>query len=481
MRKKFRLLIPGALACWTAAAQTPAPALKPGPVTVQGSLRSRFEMWDWFEGDANNAYPFSGNLLRLGLGQTGKRLDWQVEFAAPILLGLPDDAVAPGTQGQLGLGANYFLGNDRSRNAAMIFPKQAFVRLKQGAHALRAGRFEFNDGTETAPADATLAWLKRERISQRLIGTFGWTHVGRSFDGAQYTWNSKTTNLTVLGVLPTRGVFQADGWGNLHVGLGYAALTRNYSGKKHSADARVFGIYYQDWRAVLKTDNRPLALRSTDMANIRIGSFGGHYLHKIETAAGAVDLMGWGLGQTGRWGRLDHRAYAWALEAGWQPGGMPKLRPWLRGGYFHGSGDDDPLDGTHGTFFQILPTPRPYARFPFFDLLNNQDITGMLLLRPSSAVTVRAEVHGLRLANRNDLWYLGGGAFQPWSFGYIGRAAGGARGLATLYDAGVDYTINPHATVSGYYAHARGHSVMRAIYPRGKNANFGYLELTYRF
>ncbi len=476
----YALTLAGA-ACTPALAQTAAQDLKLGPVVLHGSIRSRVEFWNWFEGDADNSYAFSGNLARLAFSQAGKRFDWQIELAAPILLGLPENAVAPGTQGQLGLGANYYVSNDRSRNAAMVFPKQAFVRIKQSAHALRLGRFEFNDGTETAPEDVTIAWLKRERISQRLIGTFGFTHVGRSFDGGHYTWNSKNTNVTVLGVLPTRGVFQVDGWGNLHVGLGYAALTRSYSSKRHHIDARGFGIYYQDWRHIVKTDNRPSELRNSDLANIRIGSFGGHYLHRITTGGGPLDFLVWGVGQTGRWGRLDHRATAIAAEAGWQPPGMPALRPWLRAGYFHGSGDDNPLDNRHGTFFQILPTPRPYARFPFFDFLNNEDFMGMLLLRPHSAITIRTEVHGLRLASGSDLWYLGGGAFQPWTFGYIGRATGGNRGLATLYDAGVDYNVNPQLTVSGYFAHAQGHSVMQAIYPRGRNANFGYLELNYHY
>jgi hypothetical protein len=153
----------------------------------------------------------------------------------------------------------------------------------------------------------------------------------------------------------------------------------------------------------------------------------------------------------------------------------------VRAGYHRGSGDNDPLDDKHGTFFQILPTPRPYARFPFFDLLNNEDLMGMLILRPHKAVSIRTEVHGLRLASGSDLWYLGGGAFQPWSFGYIGRTTNGSRGLATLYDASVDWNPNARWTVTGYYARAQGHAVMAGIYPRGKNANFGYLELTRRF
>jgi hypothetical protein len=469
--RKSRILF---LLVWVAGA---AAAQSSSDVTVNASVRSRFEVWDWFEGDANNGYSYSGHLIRLGFGQTGKRFDWQIDFAAPFLLGLPDDAVAPGNQGQLGLGGNYFLGNKRSTDAGMVFPKQAFLRWKQGAHTLRFGRFEYVDGTETTPSDPTLAWLKRERITQRLIGTFGWTHVGRSYDGAQYTWNRKGMNFTALGALPTRGVFQVDGWGNLDVALGYAALTRNHSGQNQSTDWRVFGIYYQDWRNVVKTDARPLAVRGSDLSDVRIGSFGGHVLHR----AGPVDLMFWGVAQTGKWGVLDHRAAAVSVEAGWQPEGLPALKPWIRAGYHRGSGDDDPVDGTHGTFFQVLPTPRPYARFPFFNLMNNEDFMAMLVLRPHRAVTLRTEVHGLRLTNRNDLWYLGGGAFQPWSFGYIGRTTSGNRGLATLYDLSADYNVNQHWTFSGYFGHARGHSVMRSIYPQGKNANFGYVELMYRF
>ncbi|MFN0191894.1 MAG: hypothetical protein ACKVP5_07935, partial [Aestuariivirga sp.] len=118
-----------------------------GGVLVQGSLRTRLEAWDWFQGDANNSYAFSGNILRVSLSQSKKAFDWQVELAAPILLGLPNDAIAPGSQGQLGLGANYFAANGSSRNSAMMFPKQAFVRFKNlggsEAHSIRSGRFEF--------------------------------------------------------------------------------------------------------------------------------------------------------------------------------------------------------------------------------------------------------------------------------------------------------------------------------------------------
>jgi len=160
---------------------------------------------------------------------------------------------------------------------------------------------------------------------------------------------------------------------------------------------------------------------------------------------------------------------------------LPSIKPWLRGGYSWTSGDNNPDDATHGTFFQILPTPRPYARFPFFNMMNNQDAYGFLLLRPHDKVTIRSDVHGLRLTSGSDLWYLGGGAYQPWTFGYQGRASAGNRGLATLYDTSVEVTASKHAVFTAYAGRAIGHSVTAAIYPQGKNATFGYLEVLLKF
>src|SRR5262249_54524322 len=133
-----------------------------------------------------NRYPFSGSILRVGFSQSRETWDWNAEFAVPFLLGLPSNSFGPGTQGALGLGANYLTSNDRNTNTAMLFPKQLYVRITQfGAnksHSLKIGRFEFSDGSELTPKNASLAAIKRDRINQRLIGPFGWSHVGRSFD-----------------------------------------------------------------------------------------------------------------------------------------------------------------------------------------------------------------------------------------------------------------------------------------------------------
>ena len=460
--------------------------LKLGDITVSGSLRTRVESWDWFQGNANNDYTFPGSIARLSLSQSSKLLDWQIEFAAPFLLGLPDDAIAPGAQGQLGFGASYFAANHRNTNAGMVFAKQGFVRFKRlggvEGQSLKLGRMELIDGTEITPKDGTLAALKRDRIAHRLIGNFGFSDVGRSFDGVQYNLNRSKLNLTLFGGRPTRGVFQVDGWGELNINVFYGALTGQVGGKESAGEWRIFGLGYQDLRdGVLKTDNRPAPVRTADTAHINIGTFGGHYIHTIETRAGECDALAWVALQTGSWGNLNQRAGAFAAEAGWQPRLLARLKPWFRGGYDYGSGDKNAGDSTHGTFFQVLPTPRVYARFPFFNMMNNRDVFGELQLRPSKKITVRSDVHSLRLANRNDLWYSGGGAFQPWTFGYTGRTSNGQSGLATLYDVSADYTVNGYVAIGAYYGYAAGKLVPQSIYPQGKNANLGFLELTFKF
>ena len=461
-------------------------SLKVGSVTIAGSIRTRMESWDWFQGQASNDYTFFGSILRVSLSQSQKRFDWQLELAAPLLLGLPDDAIAAGTQGQLGFGASYYAANSKNPNAGMVFAKQGFLRFKEiggvAGQSLKVGRMEVIDGNEVTPTNTTLAALKRDRIAHRLLGNFGFSHVGRSFDGAQYSLNGSKLNLTLFGGRPTRGVFQVDGWGELNVNVFYGALTGQTGGKNSAGEWRVFGLGYSDYRdGVLKTDNRPSVVRRVDTGHINIGTYGGHYLHTVSTKPGAFDILFWGAIQNGSWGRLAHQAGALAVEAGFQPNVARRLKPWIRGGYNYGSGDKNPNDSTHGTFFQILPTPRIYARMPFFNMMNTRDIFGELVLRPTKALTIRADAHSLRLANANDLWYTGGGAFQPWTFGYTGRASNGQRGLATLYDVSADYNLNGHLSLGAYGGHADGKLVMQSIYPKDKNGNFGYLELTVKF
>jgi hypothetical protein len=184
--------------------------------------------------------------------------------------------------------------------------------------------------------------------------------------------------------------------------------------------------------------------------------------------------------QFGDWGAQPHRGRALALEIGVQPGGLPGLRPWLRAGWYRGSGDADAADGGHGTFFNVLPTPRIYARLPFHNAMNLEEAFGSAILRPGARVTVRADARFLGLAEPTDLWYGGGGAFEPGSLGFAGRPGGGARRLATLLDVGAEWRATPRVTVAGYAGHALGGPVIESAYGAGARGSLLYLELEIR-
>ncbi len=276
-------------------------------------------------------------------------------------------------------------------------------------------------------------------------------------------------------------MFQVDGWGWNRIAFSYAAYTHEWGKGRHAADTRVFVLEYDDFRHILKTDNRPTALRKGDTENIVINTMGGHSLHALTTSAGTLDVLAWGAVQTGRWGTQRQLSYAYDLEGGWQPKILTRVRPWLRGGYTVGSGDGNPNDDKHETFFQVLPTPRPYARFPFFNMMNTEDGFGALVLRPQPKIAISSEFHSLRLSSVNDLWYSGGGAYQPWTFGYTGRSTSGRRSLGNLYDTSVEYRASRKITLTAYLGYTQGLAAMEYIYPQGKDGQFGYVEFLYRF
>ncbi len=198
----------------------------------------------------------------------------------------------------------------------------------------------------------------------------------------------------------------------------------------------------------------------------------------MPTSVGPVDFLAWGALQQGEWGLLDHFAWRWDLEAGWQPSALP-WKPWLRIGYGRSSGDDDPNDDDHGTFFQILPTARIYAWSTFYNLMNNEDAFAQLLLRPVAGLVWRTDFHNIRLSESRDLWYQGAGATlndHNVGFGFPGRPAFGERDLFRVVESQLTYAWSPTLEFTVYYAHIFGGDVVRKIFASDQ-ADFAYLEV----
>src|SRR5262245_31049843 len=454
-------------------------------LTLRLSDRVRGEFVDWFGPPPGTApagaerYDFFANQFRFGFNVLLPHLQLTLEMQDTELANVPEDASLPPPQGNLGPGANYF-ANTRQNPQGEPFLKLGHLTLRGAGMTATLGRFEYRDGLETIPADPTLAFIKRTRIAERLVGPFDFTHVTRSFDGGRVAWDDPTWNVTAWGARPTQGGFEVSA--NVDVGdvwlTGLAATLKRIEGAP-PLDVSLFYLFYRDARdGVVKVDNRPLAVREADHQPIDLHTVGTHAVGALDAGSGIGDVLLWGVLQAGQWGAQDDVGWAWALEGGYQLPELPAA-PWLRLGYNRSSGDDDPNDGRHTTFFQLTPTARTYAQLPFYNLMNNADLFAELLLRPHERVLVRTDWHWLEVTEGRDLWYQGGGVTNHTLFGYSGSPAAGAHHLAQLVDISLTVTLLEPLTLGTYFGHAFGGDVVGASFS-GRDASYGFVELTYR-
>jgi hypothetical protein len=461
--------------------QAPQATSSRHPVNFFVYERARGLGYQWFKAPPDNIYGYGESQLRFGLSQTVARWDWKVEIMQATILDAPNTAVNPSTaQGQLGLGATYYASNGNNSWPAAAFLKQGFVRYGFDEDKnVRLGRFEFFEGLETKPKNTTLAWLQPNRVAQRLVGNFGYTNAQRSFDGIDAHYGQGSWDVTAMAARSDQGVFNMNGNPELNVDIQYLAYSK--SDWQQRLLWRVFAIGYHDGRTgIAKTDNRPLPVRQADHQNIRIGTYGGDFLTAIPAGPGQFDFVGWGALQNGQWGPLDHRAGAAAIEGGYQLLHVAST-PWLRGGWYRSSGDNNASDNKHGTFFELLPTPRVYARFPLYNLMNIKDEFVQIVDRPKKQWELRSDLHFLQLTSGKDLWYQGGGAYDNKVFGFQGHPSGGFTSLTSVADISSDWHATPHLDVGGYYSHGWGKSVAGSVYPQGRNTQLAFLELIFHW
>src|SRR5262249_39624983 len=114
------------------------------------------------------------------------------------------------------------------------------------------------------------------------------------------------------------------------------------------------------------------------------------------------------------------------------------------------------------------------------NLMNDTDLFAELLSTPHRRVSLRTDFHWLRLTEARDLWYAGSGAGKDNLFGYTGITSNGHRQLAYLVDLSWGVVVHEHVTLNPYYGHAFGQEVVSSSFA-GANADYGYLEVLYRY
>ena len=82
-----------------------------------------------------------------------------------------------------------------------------------------------------------------------------------------------------------------------------------------------------------------------------------------------------------------------------------------------------------------------------------------VIAKPHARVTLRSDLHRLRLSERRDLWYAGGGATNDEAFGFSGLPSGSGRELARLVDLAITVQLPWKLTAYAYYGRALGGEV----------------------
>lgn len=337
---------------------------------------------------------------------------------------------------------------------------------------LRGGRQDVKLGQEVLYPEPNWRYLKTARLGERLVGTVDWSHVGRAYDGLAGGIELAGVEVFGFGAQPTTGVFDAEsGYRPLHdILVGGVTATALRGTLFENDELGLFGLYYRDDRPV---DDGGL------LDEVEVYTLGAHWLGVHPLGPGNLDVLVWAAGQLGDYNDLDQLAGAAIVEVGYQ---LPEVfaKPWLRIGLNVASGDDDPTDGDHDTFFNMLPTNHLY--YGFADQLAFQNLWNpfvQLRLTPHPKLALNLFVHQFRLLEKDDSRYSGTGAFDDEVFGFAASTSNGHRTVGTEYD--VVATVTPHkaVTVEVGFAWLDGGAVFQTSADR--NVKFAYVSLELRY
>jgi hypothetical protein len=243
---------------------------------------------------------------------------------------------------------------------------QGYIQLSDvGRHplSLRLGRQELAYGDE------------------RLVGAFGWSNVGRSFDAVKARWN----------------------WD--HVWLdGFLSWIQS------NPDDQFLSGLYGHWDKDEKTDYEAYLLSLNDKnsgfggGDLNLYTIGGH----LERKSGRWDYDSEAAAQMGRSGTKDVFAYAAHIDGGYTID--REWEPRLGLEYNVASGDDSPTSGNVGTFNNLFPTN--HDKYGYMDLVGWRNIhngRASLQLKPTTSVTASLDYHLFFLMEPADGLYQASG------------------------------------------------------------------------
>ncbi len=305
--------------------------------------------------------------------------------------------------------------------------------------SLRIGRQELNYG------------------DQRLIGSFGWSNNGRSFDAIKAMVTTDLANVDVF-------------WSKV--------VDRNTAAGSPDNDQDLYGIYATT--NVVPNNTLDLyALLARDG-----GLAGGTFTTNLYTVgarlAGSVAGLDYTVEFPYQFGDLENNVIdldikAWALAAkvGYTvPGAPMNLR--LGAEYNYATGDDDAADSDIETFTNLAPTN--HDKLGFMDLQAWRNVSAWSL-NAAADVTEKVRVYvaywDLRRAEGDDAWYQAG----QWNFGGT-ATADTDKEIGSEIDLVANYKYNNNVTIEAGLARFFAGD---ALGSGADDQDWAYLQITGRF
>ena len=438
------------------------------------NVRLRNELWDTFEKkgvETDNTFDFF--LVR---ARGFFDVFWEELYVHAMIQGikglnLPEN-------GAFGPGPLYFTasGNDDDPGDLQLVELSFQINnVPYTGFFLKAGRMGIEEGGEVFYGEPKFDLVKRTRLSERLVGNWDWVNVGRRYDGGMIGYENDLFNLSLFGANVLKGGVDFDDgyeWlDSVFVFGGAFTLKKDVFVK--GTELRVFNVFYFDNRTPAKTvAGGSLKINSTGVSVLGVYGFG----------PGELDVVGWFAVQTGKFGELDQKAVGFIGEIGYQ---LPTLlfKPWLRLGVAYASGDGNPSDSDHGTFFNVVPTNHKwYGYMDAIAFSNLEDYYLQLILELHRMISFSVDGHLFRLASDDEFWIGGSGAFNNKAFGYVFFTPVDGEEVRRNLGGELDFTLTlkpiKYLSFDMGYSHFFGGKGVEVVFDREDQMNWFYVQTT---
>ncbi|OGQ57377.1 MAG: hypothetical protein A3J24_00040 [Deltaproteobacteria bacterium RIFCSPLOWO2_02_FULL_53_8] len=318
---------------------------------------------------------------------------------------------------------------------------------------------------------------------QRLIGSFGWSNNGRSFDALKFAVTSEPANVDLF----TAKISEAAGKDQDFYGL-YATIK--------AIPSNTVDFYILSLRDNSKgTAATAMVSNNTTAATIATGGIIKQqnlntYGLRLNGGLTGIDYTVEGAIQTGQienaTTKYKMNGRAFAAKAGYTLTAPVKIR--VGAEYDYASGDKDAADNKLTTFFNLFPTNHDKLGYMDYQAWRNVKAFNLNVKADvTSDLSLYAGYWNFKLANKADAWY-GAATWNTTATGTL-RAASStntASDIGSEIDLVVSYKYNPAVTVDlGYSTFKAGKYVknnVAAVAGSDKaDSTWAFLQLTAKF